>query len=100
MTVEFTDPAEDSLRKIYCGYPEGIAEQIVGKVLDRAETLSNLANRGRIVEELRSLNQGHRFIIEGSYKIIYYQQQDVVYVTDVFDMNQDPGKIREKHQEN
>lgn len=56
MQVEFTDPAEDALRKIYCHYQEEIAEKIVDKILHRAETLSNLANRGRIVEELRSLN--------------------------------------------
>ncbi|WP_416868000.1 MAG: hypothetical protein ACMVP2_12975 [Imperialibacter sp.] len=53
MKVEFTDPAEESLRKIYCRYPENIAN--------------------RIVEELRPLNQGHRFILEGNYKIIYLQ---------------------------
>ncbi|MEQ9289264.1 MAG: type II toxin-antitoxin system RelE/ParE family toxin [Cyclobacteriaceae bacterium] len=99
MQVEFTDPAEESLRKIYCRYPEEIAEKIVGQILGRAEKLSTLVSRGRIVEELRSLNQGHRFILEGNYKIIYLQQEDIVYVTDVFDMGQDPGRIRQRHQE-
>jgi toxin ParE1/3/4 len=99
MKVEFTDPAEESLRKIYCRYPENIANRIVENILLRAETLSNLTNRGRIVEELRPLNQGHRFILEGSYKIIYLQKEDVVYVTDVFSMRQDPDKIKTQHQE-
>ena len=99
MQVEFTEPAEESLRKIYCRYPENIAAGIVESILRRAESLSNLTNRGRIVEELRPLNQGHRFILEGNYKIIYLQKEDVVYVTDVFNMSQDPNKIKTRHQD-
>ncbi len=98
MKVEFTDPAEDSLRKIYCRYPENIAERIVEKILQSAETLSHLSGRGRIVEELRFLNQGHRFILEGNYKIIYLLQGDMVYITDVFHMSQDPEEIKKGHQ--
>jgi len=92
--VEFTDPAEERLRKIYCRYPEDVADRIVEKILQRANSLSNLSNRGRIVEELRSLNQGHRFILEGNYKIIYFQESEIVFVTDVFDMTHDPQSIR------
>jgi len=99
MKVEFTDPAEERLRKIYCRFPADIAEKMVDRILQKASTLSNLSNRGRIVEELRSLKQGHRFIIEGNYKIIYFQKNDTVYVTDVFDMSQDPGSISERNQE-
>lgn len=98
MKVEFTDPAEESLRKIYCSYPDDVAEKIIEKILQRAETLSSLANRGRIVEELRSYSQNHRYIIEGNYKIIYLQKADTVYITDVSNMNLDPGKIRQRHQ--
>jgi toxin ParE1/3/4 len=98
MKVEFTDPAEESLRKIYCSYPDDVAEKIIEKILLKAETLSNLANRGRIVEELRPYNQNHRYIIEGNYKIIYIQKADIVYITDIFNMKLDPGKIHQKHQ--
>ena len=98
MKVEFTEPAEENLRQIYCSYPDDIAEKIIEKILLRAETLANLANRGRIVEELRSYNQNHRYIIEGNYKIIYKQKADIVYVTDIFNMRLDPGKIRQRHQ--
>ncbi len=99
MKVEFTDPAEERLRKIYCRYPENVAESIVEKILLKAETLSSFANRGRIEEVLRSLNQNHRFVLEGNYKIIYMQQDDTVHVTDVFDMNQDPLSIKKRHQD-
>jgi len=99
MKVEFTDLAEERLRKIYCHYPADGADQIVEKILEKANTLSSLSNRGRLVEELRSLNQGHRFILEGNYKIIYFQQTETVFVTDIFNMNQDPQSIEERHQE-
>ncbi|MEM9338881.1 MAG: type II toxin-antitoxin system RelE/ParE family toxin [Bacteroidota bacterium] len=99
MEVDFTDPAEERLKKIYCRYPEDVANKVVEKILTRAETLSNLSNRGRIVEELRPLGQDHRFILEGNYKIIYIQKGDRVYVTDVFDMSQDPESIKVRHQQ-
>lgn len=45
MKVEFTDPAEERLRKIYCHYPETIADKLVENILRKAETLSSLAKR-------------------------------------------------------
>ncbi|MEQ8554441.1 MAG: type II toxin-antitoxin system RelE/ParE family toxin [Cyclobacteriaceae bacterium] len=99
MKVEFTDPAEEHLRKIYCRYPEEVAEKIIERILQKADTLSILTNRGRLVEELRSINQGHRFILEGNYKIIYLKKDEKVFITDVFDMSQDPQTIKKRHQE-
>ncbi len=99
MKVEITDPAEDSLRRIYCLYPEDIADRIVGDILDRSESLTKFSQRGRIVEELRAMNEGHRYILEGHYKIIYKQESNIVYVTDVFDMRQDPSKIEQIHRQ-
>ncbi len=99
MKVEITDPAEASLQRIYCLYPEEIADQIIGRILDRSETLSNFPDRGRIVEELRSMNEGHRYILEGHYKIIYKQGSNIVYVTDVFDMRQYPTKSEQTHRQ-
>ena len=99
MIVEFTDFAEEELRKIHCRYPSGRAEIIVEKILSRAETLSTLPNRGRIVEELRVLNQSHRYLKERSYKLIYFTTGEKVYVTDVFSMHDDPAKILKRHTE-
>ena len=99
MEVEFTDPAAESLRNIYCHCPENVAGEIVEKILQRAETLSSLADWGRIVEELRLYNQGHRYILQGNYKIIYLQKGNTVYIMDVFNMSQDPDTISQRHQE-
>lgn len=87
--------AEDGLREIYCHFPKEKAHQIVNQILDKAETLSRFANR--IVEELRSLNQEHRFILEGDYKIIYLQEGETVYITDIFNMSRHPESIRKRY---
>ncbi len=99
MKVEFTDPAEESLRKIYCRHTKEVAKKIIERILLKAGSLSTFSKRGRIVEELRSLNQEHRYILEGNYKIIYRQHNDMVFVTDVFYVRQDPNIIRERHQQ-
>lgn len=98
MEVVITEPAEESLKEIYCRFEENIAVHLVNKILDRAETLSNLSNRGRIVDELRSLNQEHRYIIEDNFKIIYRQDKNLVIVTDIFNMSKNPENIKRKHQ--
>ena len=99
MEVLFTGPAEEQLKKIYCHYPESVAEELVEKILLRAETLAHFADRGRIVEELRFMDQGHRFVLERNYKIIYRQLDDKIYVTDVFAMHQNPESIIKRHEE-
>ncbi|MGM0579859.1 MAG: type II toxin-antitoxin system RelE/ParE family toxin [Bacteroidota bacterium] len=98
MEVVITEPAEKSLKDIYCRFEEHVAIKIINKILDRADTLQTFSKRGRIVDELQSLQEEHRYIIEGNYKIIYKHENSKVYVTDVFDMNNDPEKIKIKHQ--
>ncbi|GAA0891707.1 hypothetical protein GCM10009122_13860 [Fulvivirga kasyanovii] len=97
MIVELTDLAEEGLREIHCHFPKSQAQKLVDKILDRAATLSTLANRGHIVEELRNLNQGHRFVLEGDYKIIYLQEGETVYVIDIFNMGKHPENIRKRY---
>lgn len=94
MKVIVTEPAEDSLKEIYCNFEKPVAMKIVRAILDKADTLQTFSARGRIVEELRFLNQNHRYIIEGNFKIIYRQENDFVYVTDVFNMSKDVKKIK------
>ena len=49
---------------------------------------------GQREEYLEHLGQSHRRIIEGNYKIIYRIDGDMIYVTDIFDTRQDPGKMK------
>lgn len=86
--------AKTELRKIFDYYKEEagvrIAHQIRRSILHAPKILETFPEAGRMEENLRSINQGHRFLVDGNYKIIYLIEQKFVYVTDVFDMHRDP----------
>lgn len=48
---------------------------------------------GQIESTLEQIGEGHRYIIEGNYKIIYKKVREGILITDVFDTRQDPKKI-------
>jgi hypothetical protein len=39
------------------------------------------------------MNLGHRYLVEGNFKIIYRIVDDIIWVTDIFDSRQDPEKM-------
>ena len=43
---------------------------------------------------MNQLEEGHRFIIRGNYKIIYKIQNKKIFITDIFDTRQDPESIK------
>ena len=99
--VRITEAAERSLNHIFYYYFNEVslelANSISDLILNRIETLSVLYERGRVVEELRDLNQNHRYIIEGSFKIIYREVDEIIYVTDIFSMRMNPEKIKKRN---
>ena len=49
---------------------------------------------GRVEEALSHLNQGHRYLLEGNYKIIYRLiNPNILAITDIFDTRQNPDKL-------
>lgn len=68
------------------------AAEIINKILDRADTLVNYPERGRIEEDLISLGKGHRYLLEYHYKIIYKIEGEIVTVTDIFSNYQNPSR--------
>jgi hypothetical protein len=49
---------------------------------------------GTIEKLLLNMEEGHRYIIRGNYKIIYKIQNKKLFITDVFDTLQDPESIK------
>jgi plasmid stabilization system protein ParE len=96
MEVVFTAWAESCLREIYNYYSIEVssekASEIVNKIIDRAETLVNYSNRGRIEEDIKSLGKGHRYLLEYHYKIIYKIEGELVTITDIFSQHQKPSQ--------
>ena len=97
--VIWTLPAQEELDLIYEYYSlrsEEVAVRLISGILNRAKQLQEFPFSGQEEETLVKLKLGHRFIVEGNYKIIYRLSGSIVYVTDVFDARQNPRKILKK----
>ena len=98
MRVLLTGPAKKALDNIYehlrrKGY--GMAgRRVRASVLKKAMLLKDHPYLGPVEEHLVDLGQGHRSLVEGSHKIIYFIDDKTVFVTDIFDTRQDPDKMK------
>ncbi|MCP4120602.1 MAG: type II toxin-antitoxin system RelE/ParE family toxin [Bacteroidetes bacterium] len=71
-----------------------VAQKIVSSILNTIESLKVHTNLGQKEETLEQLNKGHRYLVQGNYKVVYRQEDLCIYVTDIFDTRQDPIKIK------
>ena len=98
MKVQITDPAKEELKKIYNYYRRiglgKIGRKIRKEVVSRTLVLKQQPNLGQIEENLKELDQGHRYLVVGNYKVIYKIEGKIIYITDVFDTRQDPSNIK------
>jgi plasmid stabilization system protein ParE len=99
MIIKITDPAKDTLRKIYQYYRSKGAgmkgRKIRMLVLEQTKFLLDSPYLGQEEEFLKHKNQGHRYLlIESTYKVIYRVVDEIIYVTDVFDTRQNPDKMK------
>ncbi len=75
---------------------ETVANKIRKSVFTATKHLSKQPLSGGLEDNLTELNQEHRYLVEGNYKIIYRIINSEVYITDVFDCRQNPQKIKRK----
>lgn len=98
MTVFWTKFALDELHHIYDYYKVNvsvlIANNIKESILLSTHQLESQPLSGTPELLLQHLNQGHRYIIRGNYKIIYKIQNKKLFITDIFDTRQDPESIK------
>lgn len=71
-----------------------VAQKIISKIYDTTSKLSDYPKSGQVEETLVQLNEGHRYLLTGNYKIIYKKVPEGILITDVFDTRQDPNKIQ------
>jgi plasmid stabilization system protein ParE len=97
MKVFWTKFALEALHDIYDYYKDNvsvvIANNIKESILLSTHQLQLQPLSGTLEVLLQHLNEGHRYIIRGNYKIIYKIQFRRIYITDVFDTRQNPTKI-------
>lgn len=74
-------------------YSDSIANKYVLRLINRVEQLNIFPNSGQEEELLKPLKQDSRYLVEGNYKIIYQFQDDIIIITDVFHVKQNPKKL-------
>ena len=67
-------------------------------MLSSTKQLEKYSKSGSNEELLIDLKEGHRYIIRGNYKIIYKILNNKIYITDIFDVRQNPDKIIQRNE--
>ena len=97
MKIIWTDFASETLSEIYQFYKENaspiVANKIKSEIFRSTRQLKRFPNSGHFELNLQKLNQRHRYLVQGNYKIIYKKIPEGILITDVFDTRQDPAKI-------
>lgn len=75
---------------------EQAAQRITENILARIEQIETFPESGAIQETLKSTGIEYRYLVEGSYKIIYsyHAERQVSYIETVFDTRYNPEKLR------
>jgi len=97
MKVLWSDFSIETLFAIHQYYKEKasptIAQKIKNDILNATKQLKKHPYSGQLELNLEQLNEGHRYLIEGNYKIIYKEVAEGLLITDIFDTRQDPIKL-------
>ncbi len=101
MKVIWSDFASETLSEIYQYYKEKvsytIAQKIKAEIFTATRQLKKHHSSGQIEMNLEELNEGHRYLVKGNYKIIYKEITEGILITDVFDTRQDPININDEN---
>jgi len=104
MEILWSDFALDSLKDIYLYYDQiagkKVAKKIKDQIFNSVKQLKKYPKSGQIEEMLIELDEGHRYLVAGNYKIIYKQVKEGILITDVFDTRQNPKKINNPKRRN
>lgn len=97
MKVVWSDFASETLKDIYDYYKE-VASEATARIIKEnifiaTRQLINHPESGQIEETLLQLEEGHRYLVNNNYKIVYKKVKEGVLITDIFDTRQDPIKI-------
>lgn len=99
MKIIWSDFAKNTLKDIFVYLKDeanvAIARKTRDKIFKSVKQLIKHPFSGQIEESLRSLNEGHRYLVSGNYKIIYKVVENSILITDIFDTRQHPIKIND-----
>ncbi len=97
MKIIWSDFASKTLFDIFTYYKiragKSVALKIKNNVFLATKQLLNHPDSGQLEPSLLQLNENHRYIVSGHFKIIYKLVKEEILITDIFDTRQDPIKI-------
>lgn len=96
--IEWSELSLEQLHNIYDYYAlkvnPGTAKKIINKIIDRVEILHINPLSGPKEELLDDMSEDFRYLVESSYKIIYWQEYETITIASVFDCRQNPEKMK------
>jgi len=97
--IQWSDLAAKQLTEIYEYYalkasPE-LAMKIITRITERVNILYGNPLAGQVEELLLHYPEEFRYLVESHYKIIYWQERNVITIAMVFDSRQNPLKIQD-----
>ena len=100
MEIIWSNFAIENLKAIFDYYrnraSEKVAHKIRQEILQATKQLIQHPESGQIEFYLEKLNESHRYLLSGNYKIIYRVEKHTILINDVFDVRQNPTKILDK----
>jgi toxin ParE1/3/4 len=96
--IEWAEVSERQLKDFFDYYAleanPRIARKIINRIIDRVSILVNNPLAGPKEELLREYPEDYRYLVESNYKIIYWQKENLITVSAVFDCRQNPEKMK------
>ncbi len=96
--IVWSEVSEQQLKDIFDYYSveanSRIARKIINKIINRVSILETAPQSGTKEDLLSSHTEDFRYLIEGNYKIIYWQNNKLITIAAVFDCRQNPEKIK------
>jgi len=96
--IEWSELSTKQLNDIYDYYSlktsPRIAKKIVTNIVERVEILHKNPLSGPKEELLSEMPENFKFLVESNYKIIYWQEDEIITIASVFDCRQNPVKMK------
>ncbi len=104
MKIIWTDFAIDNLKDIFNYYSikasKKVAHKIRKEIFASTKQLIKNPESGQIESYLEKLNENHRYLVSGNYKIIYKLSENQIIIADIFDTRQNPSKMNDENRKN
>ncbi len=99
MNIVWTDEAKSHLKEIYdyyyLNFSEILASEIVENIIQKVRVFEHdFISLGQIEPTLKKMKIPFRYLLENSYKIIYWTSEKEVIISAVFHTSQNPKKLK------